>query len=118
MVIPIFLDQRAKNQALTIVGDGQATRDYVHVSDVAQANILAWKSKVDDGTAVNIGSGEQTSVNEIARLIGGDTINIPARPGEMRAVQANNAKAKELLGWQPTIDLEAGIAELKKEWWI
>ena len=115
MVIPIFLDQRVKNKAMTIVGDGQATRDYVHVKDVAQANILAWKSQINDGLAINIGSGQQTSVNEIAGLIGGKTINIPARPGEMEAVAADNTKAGELLGWRPTIDLKDGIRELKRE---
>lgn len=115
MVIPIFLDQRAKKQALTIVGDGTATRDYVHVSDVAQANILAWKSAVNDGSVINIGSGKQTSVNEIAELVGGKTVNIPARAGEMAAVAADNAKAKQKLGWEPTIVLEDGINELKKE---
>ena len=114
MVIPIFLDQRAKNKPLTIVGDGTDTRDYVQVKDVAQANILAWQSAVADGSPINIGSGKQTSVNDIAKLIGGETINIPDRPGEMVAVQADNTMAKQVLGWQPTITLKDGIEELKK----
>lgn len=115
MVIPIFLEQRVKNQALTIVGDGTATRDYVHVSDVVQANILAWQSKIDDGESINIGSGKQTSVNEIAKLIGGETINFPARHGEMLAVEADNTKAKQILGWEALVALKEGIDELKKE---
>lgn len=118
MVIPIFLNQRSKNLAMTIVGDGKATRDYVHVKDIVRANILAWQSKVSDGSVMNIGSGNQTSVNTIANIIGGETINIPARVGEMVSAAADNSKAKKLLGWEPTISLEEGIAELKKEWGI
>ncbi len=118
MVIPIFLNQRSKNVPMTIVGNGQATRDYIHVRDVVQANILAWQSKVSDGSVINIGSGNQTSVNGIADLIGGAKTNIPARIGEMASAAADNSKAKKLLGWEPTIPLEEGIAELKKEWGI
>ncbi len=118
MVIPIFLDQRAKNKVMTIVGDGQATRDYVHVSDVVRANILAWRSKVDNGSVVNIGSGKQVSVNEVAKIIGGETINISARPGEMVAAEADNTKARQVLGWEPTVALSDGIEQLKKEWGI
>ena len=118
MVIPIFLNQRKKGEKLTVVGDGQATRDYVHVSDVVAANIAAWESKVIDGRAINIGSGRQVSVNEIAKLIGGPTVNLPPRSGEMRFIQADNILAQELLGWTPTVTLEEGIKELKKEWGI
>ena len=118
MVIPVFLGQRKNGQKLTIVGDGEQTRDYVHVSDVAEANVLAWKSNLKNGEAINIGSGEQVSVNKIASLIGGDKINISPRAGEMRFIQADNSKAKQLLNWEPKIKLEDGIRELKKEWGI
>jgi len=118
MVIPFFLKQRSEKKLLTIVGDGKQTRDYVHVSDVVRANILAWKSDVVDGMPINIGSGVQVSVNEIAKMIGGDTTFIPQRPGEMRFVQANIDRAKRLLHWEPTMDFVEGIKELKKEWKI
>ncbi len=118
MVIPIFLAQRKKGEKLTIVGDGQATRDYVQVQDVVQANILAWQSVVVDGRAINIGSGRQTSVNEVAKLIGGPFQNVPPRSGEMKYIQADNSLAKKILGWEPKISLEDGINELKKEWGI
>ena len=116
MVIPVFLDQRARNQPMTIVGDGKATRDYVHVSDVARANVLAWQSKVCDGSPINIGSGKQASVNEIARLIGGATVHIPPRLGEMVAAAADNSKARRLLGWKPKISLQQGLEQLKNEY--
>ena len=116
MVIPIFLEQRSHKKPMSIVGDGTATRDYVQVRDVVKANILAWQSGVEDGQAINVGSGRETSVNEIAKLIGGATIFIPARSGEMRAAAADNTRAKQLLQWEPTITLEQGVAELKAEW--
>ena len=118
MVIPIFLDQRQKGQKLTIVGDGTATRDYVYVSDVVEANIKAWQSTVGDGRAINIGSGKQVSVNEIAKLVGGPTINIPLRPGEMKFIAADASLAKQLLGWEPKVSFEEGIKMLKKEWGV
>ena len=118
MVIPIFLDQRQKGQKLTIVGDGTATRDYVYVSDVVEANIKAWQSAVGDGRAINIGSGKQISVNEIAKLVGGPTVNIPPRPGEMKFIAADASLAKQLLGWEPKVSFEEGIKMLKKEWGV
>ncbi len=118
MVIPIFLDQRQKGKSLTVVGDGTATRDYVHVSDVAKANVLAWQSGIKDGSPVNIGTGVQISVNQIAKLVGGPIINLPPRLGEMKKIQADNTKARELLGWSPTVKLEDGTKELKKEWGV
>ncbi len=115
MVIPIFLKQKSEGKELTIVGDGEQTRDYVYVSDVVDANIKAWQSDIKNGECINIGMGKQISVNEIANLIGGKTTNIPERPGEMRAIQADNTKARELLGWEPTVTLEEGIGRLKEE---
>ena len=118
MVIPIFLNQKKHGEKLTVVGDGESTRDYVYVSDVVEANIKAWQSAVGDGRAINIGSGKQTSVNEIAKLIGGPTVNLPPRAGEMRFIAADNSLARELLGWGPKVSFEDGVGMLKKEWGI
>lgn len=115
MVIPIFLEQKSQGKSLTIVGDGEQTRDYVHVSDVVRANLLAWESNVVDGTPINICSGVQTSVNTIAQIIGGSTQYIPERKGEMRFIEGDNSRAKQLLTWSPTTTLEEGIEALKKE---
>ena len=116
MVIPIFLKQRQEEKKMTVVGDGTNTRDYVHVTDVVDANIRAWKSDVPGGEIINIGSNRQVSVNDIAELIGGETEFLPSRSGEMEHARADNTKAKKLLGWEPTITLEEGVEELKKEW--
>jgi nucleoside-diphosphate-sugar epimerase len=109
-----FIDQRAHGQPMTIVGDGEQTRDSVHVRDVVRANILAMKSeKVGKGEMMNIGSGKDYSVNAVAKMIGGPTVGIEPRI-EPRHTRADITRAKELLGWEPTISLEEGIAELKQ----
>ncbi len=116
LVIGKFLQQIKNNQPMTICGDGECYRDYTHVFDVVEANILAMtKDNVGKGEVINIGNGQPYSVNELAKLIGGPTINIPPRPGDVRYTRADNSKAKELLGWQPKIDLKTGIEMLKKE---
>ena len=115
LVIGRFVDQRSKDQPLTIAGDGTHTRDYTHIRDIVRANLLASESpKVGSGEVINIGAGRNVSVNDLAAMIGGPTTNIEERL-EPRDTLADNRKAKELLGWEPTVKLEEGIAELKKE---
>jgi UDP-glucose 4-epimerase len=109
-----FLHQRKAGKPLTITGDGEQTRDCVHVRDVVRANILAFENPhVGGGEVINIGSGNAPSINEIARMIGGDIVHIEPRI-EPRHTRADISKAKNLLGWEPTISLEDGIAELKQ----
>ena len=113
LVIAKFIKQRLEGRPLTITGDGEQTRDFTHVRDVVRANILASKSgKVGKGEVINIGAGSNASVNRVAQLIGGPTEHIPPRL-EPRHTLADNSVAKVLLGWQPEISLEEGIAELK-----
>jgi nucleoside-diphosphate-sugar epimerase len=76
------------------------------------------KDTVGKGEVFNVGCGEPHSVNELVKLIGGDFVFVPALPGEVKFTHADNTKAKTLLGWQPTIRLEDGINQLKKEWGI
>jgi len=114
-VIGIFLRQAKNNQLLTIVGDGEQTRDFTSVKDVVQANILAMKAdKASKGEIINIGTGKGYSINRVAKMISDNTTNIPPRPGEIQDTLADNTKAKQILGWEPTISLEQGIKELKK----
>jgi nucleoside-diphosphate-sugar epimerase len=113
LVIAKFLRQRQNNEAMTITGDGEQTRDFTHVRDIVRANILAAESdRVGKGEVINAGSSHNYSVNEIAAIIGGPTVNIPARL-EPRASLADNTKAKELLGWVPQEQMVPAIAELK-----
>lgn len=112
LVIGKFLKQKQEGRPLTITGDGEQTRDFTHVRDVARANWLAATSgKVRAGEAVNIGAGRNFSINQIARLIGGRVSYRPARL-EPRHTLADNRLARELLGWIPAVPLEEGIAEL------
>ena len=107
-VFGVFLAQKLANAPLTIVGDGTQTRDFTYVSDVAAAVLDAIKSSVS-GVSLNVGSGRCVSINEIARLLGGETVNIPPRPGEPDCTFADISAIKKNLGWCPVISIEEGI---------
>jgi nucleoside-diphosphate-sugar epimerase len=111
-VIAKFLDMKNKNMTLTITGDGMQTRDYVNVSDVVNANILASRSaRVGKGEVINIGAGKSYSVNEIAALIGGPSEFIASRI-EPKNVAADITLAKSLLNWESKVTFENGMKEL------
>lgn len=113
LVIARFLKQKREGQKMTITGDGLQTRDFTHVRDVVRANILAMESdKVGNGEVINIGAGNNKSVLEIAKLIGGEYEFIPARI-EPRNTLADNTLARELLGWIPQENFEQGVEELR-----
>ena len=103
-VIGLFEEQKKRGESLTIVGDGEQRRDFTHVSDVVNANICAMMTNYS-GITVNIGSGKNYSVNEVAAFISDDTINIPERPGEARETLADNSRAQKLLSWTPQTTL-------------
>ena len=113
LVMGIFVQQRLDGKPMTIVGDGEQRRDFTYVGDVVKANILAAQSdKVGFGEVINIGNGENRSVNQLADLIGGPRINIEARL-EPDQTLANNNKAKRLLKWKPSVTLEEWIPKYK-----
>jgi len=114
LVIGKFIKQRQEGGPMTITGDGTQTRDFTHVYDIVRANILAAESgTVGKGEMINIGAGRPASVNKVAELIGGPVEYVPARL-EPHDAYADNSLAKKLIGWEPQIGLEEGIAELKK----
>ena len=114
LVIGKFLEQRRRGEPLTIVPDGNQSRDFTHVRDAARANLLAAESpKVGKGEVINIGGGKNRTVLEVAKFIGGPTIFIEPRV-EPKHTMADITKAKELLDWSPKISLEEGVGELKK----
>lgn len=115
LVIGKFLKQRSEGAPLTITGDGTQTRDFTHVSDIVRANLLAAESpNVGKGEVINIGAGRNMNVNDLAALIGGEAVHVAPRL-EPHDTRADNRRAKKLLGWEPTVTLEDGIAALKKE---
>jgi UDP-glucose 4-epimerase len=117
-VIGIFARQRAAGEEMTITGDGEQSRDFVFVSDVARANILASKAaQAGGGGVVNIGSGKSYSVNDIAGMIGGPKRYVEPRI-EPRESLAEISRAKDFLGWEPEVDLQEWIREYKREYGI
>lgn len=114
-VIGIFLDQKNKNKALTINGDGKQKRDFTYVGDVVNANILASRSvKIGKGEVINIGSGSNVSINDVAKMISNDFIYCTALH-EPFANLACIEKAKKLLDWEPKTSLKHWIMENKNE---
>ena len=114
-VIGIFKRQKAAGQPLTVVGDGLQRRDFTHVYDVAKANILAAEAsltKKEMRGVFNIGSGSNISVLEIAQMISEKITFLPARVGEMRETLADNERARSLLGWRPSFNVENYIASV------
>lgn len=111
-VIGIFQKQKENNQPLTIVDDGLQRRDFVHVYDVANANILAATKEIDEkyyGQVYNVGSGKNISILEIAKMISYDYVFIPPRSGEAKTTLANIDKIKKIFGWNPKIDIKEWI---------
>ena len=115
MVIGIFVDQLLNGKPMTIRGDGEQRRDFTYVGDVVNANILASQSEnVGNGEVINIGNGDNRSINDIADMIGGDRVNVEPVI-EPKETLANNSLAEELLGWKPTQNIEDWIPKYKKE---
>jgi UDP-glucose 4-epimerase len=111
-VVGLFQKQSEADEPMTIVGDGEQTRDYTHVSDVVEANILAMTAPEEAcGEIFNIGTGTNHSVNSIARMIGGNSKFIAARIGEARHTLADIGKAKRILNWKPKVKLEDWLNE-------
>ena len=104
-VIGLFEEQAKRGEPLTIVGDGEQRRDFTHVNDVVEANMNAMMTNYS-GMIVNVGTGVNHSVNEVASYISDNTVNIPERPGEARETLANIERANILLSWEPKITLE------------
>jgi len=121
-VIAIFAQRLLKGLPPIIYGDGLQTRDFIHVSDAVNANLLALRSTKETGEAVNIGTGRATTIEGLyhllARLMARDRISprfADARPGDIRASCADIAKARMSLGFEPRIPLRSGL-RLLCEW--
>jgi UDP-glucose 4-epimerase len=122
-VVSIFVSRLLANQPLTIFGDGTQTRDYVFVRDVARANLLAGSAVVSRGDrldvpAFNIATGRETSVNDLAQLVG-DALGVTPvieyadpRLGELARSCLDVSKAERELGWTPTVPFSEGMKAL------
>ena len=112
-VFGVFLAQKIHGKPFTLVGDGTQTRDFTYVTDVARAFIAAAESN-RSGEAMNVGCGNQYSVNHLVELLGGDVVHIPERPGEPDTTFGDISKIKQLLGWEATVSFEDGVATMLK----
>jgi nucleoside-diphosphate-sugar epimerase len=122
-VITIFIQKILRNEVPTIFGDGNQTRDFIYVSDIVRANILGAESDNSAGEVFNIGYGQETSVNALAKsilkIIGNTSMKIkyaPQRAADFRRCVADISKAKRILGFSPKVELEDGLSQTIR-WW-
>lgn len=118
-VFGVFLAQLLAGQPLTIVGDGEQTRDFTFVSDAVDA-LIAVADSGSAGEVYNVGSGQPVSVNEIVRQLGSPpTVQIPKRPGEPDCTWADISKIGAQLGWTPKINIGEGVQAMTRniEYW-
>lgn len=121
-VIILFINCLAENRPLTIFGDGNQTRDFVHVQDVVEANVLALKSSRLAGEVFNIGTGKPTKINQLADMLLEITgkplhkiVHLKPRKGDIKYSFADISKAKGKLKYKPRILLKDGLSELLKK---
>jgi UDP-glucose 4-epimerase len=107
-VFGVFLAQLLNNKPLTIVGDGEQTRDFTYVTDIVDACYLAAKSEYT-GEIFNVGSDNTYSINYLVELLGGEKVHIPKRPGEPDSTYADISKIKKMLGWSPKVSFPDGV---------
>ncbi|MCH9634290.1 MAG: UDP-glucose 4-epimerase [Chlamydiae bacterium] len=110
-VFGVFLAQKLKNKPFTVVGDGDQTRDFTFVTDVANAFYTA-AQKSKKGKIYNVGSGGHYSVNRLIELLKGEVVYIPKRPGEPECTFADTAEIKKDLDWTPKVSFEEGVSKI------
>jgi len=116
-VFGVFLAQKANGKPLTVVGDGTTRRDFVYVTDVVRAFLLAAESPLT-GEVFNLGAGNPQSINRLVELIGGPVVRVPKQPGEPDCTWADTSKIARSLGWKPRVSFEDGAEMLRhiEEW--
>ena len=110
-VFGVFFKQKLQGKPFTVVGDGTQDRDFIYVTDVAKAFYAASLTN-RSGEIFNIGAGNPQSVNKLVKLLGGDVIYVPRRPGEPDRTFADITKIKAELGWQPEVSFEEGVGKM------
>ena len=110
-VFGVFLRQKLAGKPFTIVGDGAQSRDFVYVTDVARAFLLAAETP-RTGEVFNVGAGQPQTIKRLAELLGGDAVRVPRRPGEPDCTFADTSKIERALGWRPQVPFEEGVARV------
>ena len=113
-VFGVFLRQKLAGRPFTVVGDGSQRRDFLFVTDVADA---FWRAATTEHTGCiwNLGAGSPQSVNRLVELLGGDTEYLPKRPGEPDCTWADTTAIRRDLGWMPSVSFEEGVQRLVME---
>jgi len=115
-VVGIFEKQYRNGKPLTVTGDGEQRRDFTHIDDIVDGLVrcglnLLTDVKVSNGQAYELGSGLNFSINEIAKMFDDAEVEyIPARKGEYPVTLADYTKAKEELGWKPSLNIKDYIS--------
>ena len=105
-VMSIFMRQKENKEPLTIIGQGHQTRDFVHVSDVVTANILASQRNLESyGEVFNVGTNQGIRIEDIANMISSYQVHIPERPGEVLHSRADITNIQQKLGWNPKVSV-------------
>ncbi len=112
LVLGIFLRRAAENKPLVIHGSGQQRRDFVHVRDVAAANVAAYESPVH-GVRLNVGSGVCISVKELADMVSPNQEQGPRRQADAEVTLADLSRIRQTIGWEPKVSFAEGLAELR-----
>lgn len=111
-VFGVFLAQIAANKPVTIVGDGEQKRDFIYVTDVANAFFIGAQSEVE-GKRLNIGSGNPRSINYLVECLKAkDIVHIPKRPGEPDITFAKTTEVEKALNWKPVVSFEQGVENM------
>jgi UDP-glucose 4-epimerase len=110
----VFLGQKLAGLPLTIVGNGEQKRDFIYVSDVVDAFIKAAETSAT-GISLNIGASRPVSVKYLAGLISSEFEFIPKRPGEPEVTHASIDLAKQVMGWEPQINIEEGVLRVLED---
>ena len=114
-VIGVFENQYENNEPLTITGDGTQRRDFTHVDDIIDGLILTSESEEFDLDIIELGRGENHSINELAEMFGCDFTYIPKRPGEAEVTLCDTLVAKKDIGYDPKINLDDYVKEVISE---
>jgi UDP-glucose 4-epimerase len=113
-VFGVFLKQKLAGKPFTVVGDGTQTRDFLYVTDIAEAFLLAAETDIS-GETWNLGAGDPQPVNRLVELLAGPVVHIPKRPGEPDCTWADISKIRRDLGWKQKVSFEEGVRRVLAE---
>ena len=111
-VVGVFEKQHKNKEPLTITGDGTQRRDFTHVDDIVEGLILTSESEEFDLDIIELGRGNNYSINELAGMFDCETTYIPKRPGEAEVTLCDTSVAKKDIGYEPKVNIEDYISEV------